>query len=935
MSRRPGVSVAGLLGRVRADVGPVALTTLVVTLAAFLACATPRLVTATGDDALRHAVVAAGQDAELTVARPPVVDPSAARALQPDLAEATRALAETVEASLAPALADVLAPPVTTVATSAYLLTEPPAGLQVPVLRLVHVDRAGPPEVDWVAGGPAAATLTARDVASLVDREPVPVEVALAEPVATALGVRVGDVVRTRNQNRSVLLDVVVSGVFRPQDPADPVWSHAPGLLEPRTAGSALTRQTQLAGLLSDASLPVAAVVVPAGTVTREVTFAPEVAALGQDDVAQVAAEVAGVRTAADTARSLDGGTTSVTTSLDTVLLDARDRFGAAGAQSAVLLAGVVCAALLTLLVAAVFLVRRRVAVIATYRARGATLTAVALDAGAESVVVAALGVGLGIALAGLVSTGPVPWAWLAPVAVVAAGSAPVLAVRVARASSGGRGVAANRSDRLAAARDRHAGRLVVEAAAVLAAVGATAALRARGVATGAAQAGAPGIPGEAGVPGADPLVALAPSLVAVAGAVVLLRVLPLLLRRAVATAVRRRRAVPVLAAARAHATAGAVLPFVALTLAAGLGVLGATLATTVRTGEVDASWHAVGADVAVTSSPDAGLDDAADELRGRPGVDAVVTGRVEEHVEVFGPWGNRLMRVVVVPSAAVADLLAGTPLPDAPELAGLDASPDARPGVLLAAGTRRDGDDALELAWGGTRVDVATVGTAPAVLTALGTPREALGPDDDTVVVDRAALERALGTTVAPNRLWVVGEGAQAAVEGSARIDPATVTTRAAWLADHRSEPLVVGVQRLATAAVVVLVALAVLVVVLAAATSAPQRGVTLANLRTLGLDGRAARAVTAGELLPGGLLASVGGVGLGVLLAALVTGPLALRLVTGQPTDPQVAFTPWVAAAPVVVLATVAVLVLVESSVRRRERLGQVLRVGGPGAQ
>jgi putative ABC transport system permease protein len=71
------------------------------------------------------------------------------------------------------------------------------------------------------------------------------------------------------------------------------------------------------------------------------------------------------------------------------------------------------------------------------------------------------------------------------------------------------------------------------------------------------------------------------------------------------------------------------------------------------------------------------------------------------------------------------------------------------------------------------------------------------------------------------------------------------------------------------------------------------------------------------------------VGGVLLGAALVGGLVGPLALRLVTGQATDPAVVL-PWWAVSPVGILGAVVLLVVaVESSTRRRERLGQVLRV------
>ncbi|MES1207347.1 MAG: serine/threonine-protein kinase, partial [Pseudomonadota bacterium] len=246
-------------------------------------------------------------------------------------------------------------------------------------------------------------------------------------------------------------------------------------------------------------------------------------------------------------------------------------------------------------------------------------------------------------------------------------------------------------------------------------------------------------------------------------------------------------------------------------------------------------------------------------------------------------------------------------------------------------------------LQWGGVTVDLAPVGPAPA----LPTQQPDGTPAAPTVVVDRAALTAVVRAVAAaraaqtdsepvgtdqpvadPDTVWAVGAGAAAAARGVAEPAGTDVLSRAQWLADRRSDALSGGLLALLALVAAVCAALAAVVVVLDAAATAPARARSLATARVLGLRPRAAVRVAAGELLPSTLVGAIGGVLLGVVLVGAIVAPLALRLVTGQSSDPGVVV-PWWAAVPVALLvATVLVVVAVESSVRRRERLGQVLR-------
>ncbi|MDA0637511.1 ABC transporter permease [Nonomuraea sp. MCN248] len=139
---------------------------------------------------------------------------------------------------------------------------------------------------------------------------------------------------------------------------------------------------------------------------------------------------------------------------------------------------------------------------------------------------------------------------------------------------------------------------------------------------------------------------------------------------------------------------------------------------------------------------------------------------------------------------------------------------------------------------------------------------------------------------------------------------------------------PLAAGLVRLAWVSAVTLPVLGLLGLALGAAAGAPERWRTLTRLRTLGLRPREARRVATGELLPPVLVAAVAGPLLGVALAHLTFGSLALRLLGADPEPAP----PWwgLGMVAVVFLAGVAVVVPVESALRRRRRLGEVLRAG-----
>ncbi|NHT19682.1 FtsX-like permease family protein, partial [Cellulomonas sp. IC4_254] len=408
-----------------------------------------------------------------------------------------------------------------------------------------------------------------------------------------------------------------------------------------------------------------------------------------------------------------------------------------------------------------------------------------------------------------------------------------------------------------------------------------------------------------------DLLAAAAPALLAVVGAVVVARVLPALVARLAPLAERSRRAVGVLAVARARSDGLAALPLLAVATAAALVVVGASAAVAVRDGQDAAAWATVGGDARVQGPPDAGLTAAAATWAEDPGVTAAVPARVVRDVPVRSADGSARVDVVVGEPAALARLasaLPGAALPAAADPAA--AAGDAPAGEVVI---RWDGEDRTVHA-----------------LADLAVPRPSAGQDGGRAVVVVDVAELGGPDAVPPSTVWLVGPGAEAAVRATPPPGDAEVTVRVAVLGALRADVLPRALVGAAAVSVVLLLAFVALAVLVAAAAGGPARRRALDTLRTVGLTDREARRVAAGEVLPAALLASAAGAALGCAVTPVVLGPLGLAAASAPGTGGPVA---WLAVAlPVLAGVVAAAAVLrVEHARRRTHRLGEVLRAGG----
>lgn len=903
--------------RARADLWPLLVTAVVLALMVAVTDTVPRLLAARADTAVRAAVAQADPAADLVVTTRYGAGSSDASAGETDTTIGVDDVARHLDAALPAAVGAVVDPPVASAQSADLSLST--AGLPTGgLLRLAYVWAGQQPAVRWREG--AAPGRPGPDQA---------VQVGLSDAVADALDVRAGDTLAATTADRTTV-PLLVTGVFTAQDAGNPAWTARPELLQPRVYGRDDARTTVVAGLLSAASLPAARAALEPDGVTRTFRLAVDPQALDHAGARDLVRQVAALE-ASPEVLAVPGSDARATSRLDLLLTQVGARVDATWTQAVVVLTGLATGAGLVLLVAGDLLARRRATALRTVRARGTSLAGVAGAAAAESAVVVGVGAAVGLVVGAAVAPGAVTWPWVLGVVAVGVLAPVAFATATARRVEPRR-VPTDRHRRRLAQRIRTVRRVALETALLLVTAGATAALVRRGAAS---------LSGTA-----DLLLAAAPVLVAVTGALLLWRGVPPLVGVALGAARRSRKAGPLLAMARARST-GAVLPFVALVVLTTLVALCAALAGTARAGQEDGAWDAVGADVVVrTTSPDPAVEQVAEALVAADGVDTVAVGRVQDDAQLFGVPRTGTVRVLAVDPLTYGDLLARTPAGPAPQLVALaDASAATRAGTgvralpALVTAPLRDADAALR--WGDVTIDLEPVGETP--------PLPAQQADDvPTVVVDRAALtavagaladareqrsgSRPAGGTSAvadADTVWAVGPGAATAARAAAADVGAHDLSRAQWLDERRSDPLTSGLVGLVVLVALVCAALAATVVVLDAAASAPGRARSLASARVLGLRGRAAARVAAGELLPPTLVGAAGGVLLGVLLVGTLVGPLAFRLVTGQSQDPAVEPAWWVVAPVVLLVVTVLVVVAVESSTRRRERLGQVLRV------
>jgi putative ABC transport system permease protein len=886
-----------IVRRARRDLALLMATASLVAIATLVAIGGPHLVLRALDSSVAETVANAGNRADLT-ARAPI---GTAGGYLPS-AEAAVQLAADLPSRLPPGLAAVSDGATLSVISEGVAVRlrdgESVANEQLRVGMLTNENTV---DVSIVSGR-LPATTTSEDV-----------EIAVSRDVATSLSISVGTVMDValgrliEGTNKEELTRFVVVGIIETERPA--TWVDTPEIWSPYVrqgtiTAAPITRFTVLTdsagiGLIGGRTSDLV-------TATIRVHLVPEL--FTNQFATQVPEESSALTT---NSKQLVGDSTvvlGVRSDISSVLASYPFQAKAALAQMSVMLAGVIGIAAAVLVLLSRLLVMHRAPALSVERARGASVGSTGVRAVVESAAVTAVGVVIGVIVSVVLlrgfETDPLP---IVAVALVGVFAAPVQAMAYVRGLWRGKREPANRRDRKAIQRRGKLRRLTAELLVVALAVLALVALRGRGV-------------GLTRTDGIDPLLALAPLLLAAAVTLMIVRVFPAPIRLIAALARPSRGVLGLLGAVRAQ-QAIAALPVFALMLGASLTVTGGLLVETFRSGLDDASWQRVGADARIDITPD---EAPLEELRSAPGVDAASAYVSRTNVGLdYGATSSSVTIVAV--DTSYADVVDGLPGLSGESLRALATPVDADeplPMIVDDAISSKVVTPEINMYYGPSYVPLRVIGT-----TDLGPIGYLEGP---FAYVDLAGLTERMPEAFTTGSVLVIGPGTDAALATTDVPDGAALT-RENWINDRQSLALVSGVQDTMIWAVIAAAILSIVALVATVIRGSRERGRSLSLLRTLGMSSGLGWWLALCELAPIVIAAVIGGALAGVIVVVALAPTLGIEVLAGGLEIPTPAIDPTVLVSlPIAGLILLILGAIADVIVHRKDRLADVLRVG-----
>jgi putative ABC transport system permease protein len=720
----------------------------------------------------------------------------------------------------------------------------------------------------------------------------------LQAAVTTATAARFG--LRVGSRLTAGPVQLVVTGIIRPVNPASAFWSTDTVAARPVAVSATASQPPYWAGgaFIGPGALPLAESTLNTGDMELAWVYPAGLGRLTAGQAGGVAASAASLVTSGATVR-IPGAdipvAVTITSQIPAILTPFITGERAVAPVLGLLYVSLAVMGAVVVLLGARLVAQRRAAEFTLMRARGAALYQLGWLALRASVIIAGAGGAAAAALAlGLTPRdgNAVSW-WLAGLTLAVTVAGPVLiSVIPQRVAAPAAGRPVRRAGRKPAAR-----RIVTETALVALAIGGLVVLRNQGLSSG----------------GNGLYASAAPVLVAIPVAIVVLRCYPPLARGLARIAGRSRGVVAFVGLARATRTPpGTVLPAFALVLVLAMVAFPDMIAASVARSQAVASWQQVGADATIVAPSGQVITPALQrQISSVPGVVSTATAVVEPGTL---PAGFEMPVVFTDPAryAAVTDQGPGPRFPlaalsggAAPGNAGRSHPAAIVPAAASAAAAQLAGRAPTVLAVGTTTIRIRLAGR-------IGGVPSAPGASDTVLVLPLRALP---ASSPGPNFMLLAGsrlDGARLNAAVRRALPGGSVTLRATALAALTAAPVPQAAQTALAQGAATAAGFGALVLLLSLLLSAQTREMTLARLATLGLRRWQAQLLLAVETLPLVVAAALGGVACAWLLVPLVGPSLDLTAFTGTGSAAMVtpAVVPLAASAAGLVLAALLVL-------------------------
>lgn len=583
-------------------------------------------------------------------------------------------------------------------------------------------------------------------------------------------------------------------------------------------------------------------------------------------------------------------------------------------------------AGLLTVVAAVILLLgtlmtERRTTQIVLTRNRGSSVSQLTLTRLYETLIITVPAGAIGYLAASLALAGTddlMPYR--ATVVVVAVSTAVIVAAGVPLFS---RRLGALQTERARQSKTSSLRRVVVEVVMVVLAAGAVVLLRRRGQIV------------DGGRSEFDLLLAATPTLLGIAGGLMILRIYAPVVRILAGLGARARGLVPFVGLRRIlRQSIGARLSLLAVILCVATAAHASVTRSSIEHGQLASSWQTVGADYAVRGFADGVNLPSSIDLNGLESHGSLALGREYPSTKIEIDSGSTNAQILAIEADAHASLTGGTPAD-----VSLSASLLAQPG----SGTEARPFSAIVSRVWPSDVSPGMGETFTLDLGRLQPVVKVVGIRDDYpglttgrpfVAIDHGMLQSMTEQPLLPTVAFVdaplsSGKAIEAALH--AQSPTARLTSRYSVLDSVARDPFVEWSALALRVVFVFAVALAVIAAVSSLALTTSTRKRDYGYLRTVGLDTGQATSMTIVEQLPAVVLGAVAGIVIGIGSALLLGPAIDLGAFTGDVLATPITVD-WVAVGILAVslIGAMTAAVVISVLITRRANLGRILRVG-----